>query len=431
MLNNIPFKGPFKERQNISAMDGTNEQHGDNIEQENIGAMIDNLQLNPNKVIKKDDINASKIISTFGFKSSFILDKVEIPIEHIIKYIVDAYDVKNQFMSYVNKEAFSDSSKKIRQYICKVSYNEKLNDIIIELHSFESSLFMGDLGMVMKLNKELSEFNTSKLHLELESVDKDFRDNITKWISVFLFMLFNYTLGLISTVLKDNISIDPTLKNKLSEYGMLIMDKINRLVQSQIKAIDEKCNKLFSMLEASNRIKEEYHLKELGHDDVIPMNDLQKRALEAVAEDIPNTLEEINMKLSDIELDRKSKTAPEPKPDTLAGVRNIAAGIGHEIGQVISDTGNNIMDKDINYCHKACDKVEEFVKSIPSAKDVVSEASIKYNSLKSKGLSGGNPDESSISAITTSKTKEYSESIYKNIDSVLFSSDSSNIHYID
>ena len=422
----------------------------------------------------------------FGFKSSFILDGVEIPIEHIVKYIVDIYDVKNQFMHYIVIDDFNRSIRKIKQYIGSVTYDGKINDAVINLFDHNTSLFMGDLGMVMKLNKELSEFDKQYMQLELESVDKEFREYVERGLKIFIFMLFNYTLGLIAFIMRQNRELDDDQKKRLVEYSMLIMDKINRFVQSQIKILDEKCNILKTMVETSNKIKEssmqKYNSVPLRSIEDQSMNELHKRALMAVVEDIPNTLEEINMKLSDIDFERgfrssdldSDKGIEEVKTLKLKDDSNIISGLSNvqatnafegvkrrlsdasdklkntEFGEklldgvrqgtkVISDKIEdlkNVRDENgnpINYCHKACDKVEGIIKSIPSSKDiknVIGNVSDKVKSIQMSdinsdtGLKGG-----SYNDITTSRTREYSESIYKNIDSILSSNDSSDMQY--
>jgi len=380
---------------------------------------------------------------TFGYRSSLILDGIEVPIIHMAKYIIDVYDVKNQFARYVNRDSYRNSVRKLEQHMCKVYYDKKINDAVVDLFDFDRSAFMGDMEMIMRINKELFEFDKLKLQRELESVDSEFRHHIDRGFKIFIFMMFNYTLEVIAIYLRQNRDLDDSEKKNLVEYSMNIMDKINRYIQKQIKVLDEKCNVLYSMLEASQGIRTGAVRAGMGigtRMDVMtaPGNydELQKKALIAVAEGIPEALEEINMRLSEREesgpkvsvgdvfdkakekvMDVGSKIQQSDIAGKLAeGVKQGIEGVKKRI-EGVSEKMEDLKTGDTNYCYNACDKVENLVRSIPSSKDIKERITSEQD--------GGYND-----YITTSRTREYSESVYKNIDSILSSNDYSDMQSI-
>lgn len=160
---------------------------------------------------------------------------------HIIKYLGDVYDTKKQFLREVDDKSFQKAKELVKVLIFKIKYNPENKYTDIVLLNYTQSGFLGDVDLLIKLNDQLYKYQ-ERLHSDLAKVDMDNRIKIELNIKKFIFILLNYTLQLISIIsekIKDKED-KRALKEKLVNYSIAIVYRINIFVQEQLKIIDKQ-----------------------------------------------------------------------------------------------------------------------------------------------------------------------------------------------
>jgi hypothetical protein len=180
-------------------------------------------------------------------------------IEHIIKYLGDIYDTKQQFLKDIEPETFKQSKALIKKMIFKLNYNKKDKYADIILYDYTKSGFMGDVELLVKSNDLLFKYQAENMQTDLSKVDNHDRAKIEQNIRKFIFVLLNYTLRLIS-VISEKIKDNPDkkeLKEQLLKYSININYKINLFVQEQLKIINNQNKVIKESLDMNLNIKKE------------------------------------------------------------------------------------------------------------------------------------------------------------------------------
>lgn len=193
------------------------------------------------KEVQIDKSSDKKIIVNLsGSKFNFYDDSKKhmgsFTVDHLIRFIGEPYDVKKQFMRQINPKDYSDAKELIENFVCTVSYDPKIGYATINLKSHNDSAFMGDVEMIVKLNKFLQTFVKSKLQDELKFVDQAHRKRIEHIVNQFMYMMLNYTMGLIEIV-SSEIKDNPNKKGlalELVKYSIGTMYRISKFVQEQL-----------------------------------------------------------------------------------------------------------------------------------------------------------------------------------------------------
>ena len=157
-------------------------------------------------------------------------------VDHLMRFIAENYDTKQQFMRQINSKEYKDAKQIIKTFLCSTTFDPKINYVNINLISHNDSAFMGDIEMIIKLNKLIQIFVKSKLQDELKYVDPNNRKRIEHIINQFMYMMLNYTMGLIDIIsceIKDNPS-KKELALELIKYSIGIMYRISKFVQEQL-----------------------------------------------------------------------------------------------------------------------------------------------------------------------------------------------------
>ena len=146
-----------------------------------------------------------------------------ISIKELIKYTVLAVDKQNIFLPNIKLD--EQKLMIIEKYICN-TYQEN-NTYYIEFNSPEKSLFMTDVELLIKLNKELTNFEEKYIN-QIKS------ENIANIIKQFIYNLLDVILKLLYSLSykKNNESSSLLLK-----YTNAIVNKINNRI---LKDINEK-----------------------------------------------------------------------------------------------------------------------------------------------------------------------------------------------
>lgn len=178
-------------------------------------------------------------------------------VHHIIKYLGDIYDTKQQFLKEIDIVIFQKSKELIKALVFKLKYNKKnkYSDIIIS--DYTKSGFMSDIELLIKLNNQLHKYQLGEMQNDLSKVDINDRIKIEQNIKKFIFILLNYTLKLISIVseqLKDDDD-KKELRENLINYSIGIVYRINLFVQEQLKVINNQHKTIKESLEINIQIK--------------------------------------------------------------------------------------------------------------------------------------------------------------------------------
>ena len=217
-----------------------------NIPIKQTDAFIENNKPEPNIYVKYRD---NKF--TFRDDTNYL---GHFTINNLIKYFSSVYDVNNQFMSNINKTEHNNAIYLIKTFIGSVKYDPitKFANIILLTHN-ESPL-MGDIEMLMYLNKALESFEKNKLYEELNSVSINssinVRGKIERIIKQTIYIMLNYTLGIISLIsddIKDDVN-KKELKKNLLNYSINIVYRISKFVQEQVGVainMNEELEKIF------------------------------------------------------------------------------------------------------------------------------------------------------------------------------------------
>ena len=195
-------------------------------------------------------------ISVFDDKNNLI---GYFTIEHIIKYLGNIYDTKQQFLKDIDPDTYKKAKELIKRMIFKLNYNKKDKYTDIILYDYTKSGFMGDVELLVKLNDLLYKYQTQHLQNYLSKVEIHDRVKIEQNIRKFIFILLNYTLKLISVIsdkIKDNTD-KKDLKEKLLNYSISTNYKINLFVQEQLKIIHNQNKVVKDALDTNLKIKQE------------------------------------------------------------------------------------------------------------------------------------------------------------------------------
>lgn len=191
------------------------------------------IRHNNNNFVKPTIMEPKKSIITINFvdpEHKFIIsDNRRIlgsfDTRELIKYLSNVHD----FLPSID---ITFPKPVIENYVCKV-----VNNTITLLNHLESPL-MGNIELVMKLYKSISDFQ--KLHLkdELQKItDINKRNHCIEMIDQFNFALLNYALRLISYInglIKDDHS-KTELKTMLIKYAIAINYKITNSIKHKIE----------------------------------------------------------------------------------------------------------------------------------------------------------------------------------------------------
>lgn len=168
--------------------------------------------------------------------------------EELVKYIV--CNSTPSFMPNINS---SHSKEIIEKYICRTEPDQGTNNAKYHIINHLDSPFTGHVEMLVRLYRQIDEFEQNKLASELSSLPKHDADNAKKTFYSFILVLLRHILKIIS-ILSDIIKTnkDQSLNNKLLKYSVSIMHKISTVTKNQI---GEKLNMIDTLLAEREKIQ--------------------------------------------------------------------------------------------------------------------------------------------------------------------------------
>lgn len=246
---------------NIFSLPEKNISADDKIVQEKLQQFKLNVVSNDKTLLVNEDKKIMVSINELSSKIS-VVDENNKPIgyftvSHIVKYLGNVYDTKQQFLPELNNEVYKQGKTIIKKLIFKLNYNKKNKYADIVLLDHKQSGFMCDTELLVKLNSLLDNYHKTQLQNDIASVYPHNKVKIEQNINKFIFLLINYTLSTISLI-SEQIKDDNTkteLKQRLLKYSIGLNYKLNMFVQQQLQFIHNQNNKIKEALDENLTIK--------------------------------------------------------------------------------------------------------------------------------------------------------------------------------
>ena len=174
-------------------------------------------------------------------------------INHLIKYVISPYDKNNKFLPNLNATKYENAKEIIKKFVCKIKLDESHKTIDLELCDYIKSPFMGNIEMLISINNDLKNFESTELYDQLKHIDKHLKEYIEYTIRHLIYTFLNYTLKIISSV-SPTVN-NPELKNKLLNYTIWLVFRISQYAKLQINDVVAENKKIENMLQTSNKLK--------------------------------------------------------------------------------------------------------------------------------------------------------------------------------
>lgn len=169
----------------------------------------------------------------------------------IIKYFTKIYNTDNKFLENVNNSNY----ELVTNFIGDI--NEQSHTI--SLKDFNTSPFMGDLEMLIKLNDNLQQFEKNELEKELNFVSEKMRERIRGIYYRFVIAIIEYTIRLISSlsdIMIGHNEKDARVRSNLILYSSKLIYRLSKYTELQLKFILEKNKKINKNMELSRKLRE-------------------------------------------------------------------------------------------------------------------------------------------------------------------------------
>jgi hypothetical protein len=178
-------------------------------------------------------------------------------VEHLIKYIASFYDVKRQFLNFVDPTAYQQAKILIKTYVGYPEINKKIKFCQINLHDVQQSPFMGDVEMLVRLNDLLYNFEKTSLDRELNYVDAKYKPHIKRVVKQLIYMLLNYTIKLIAYISEEIVhrTDKDRLKEQLVKYSVGISYRISIFVQEQLGVINKRNGEMEKLIDDNRQLR--------------------------------------------------------------------------------------------------------------------------------------------------------------------------------
>jgi hypothetical protein len=198
-------------------------------------------RISPHGNVFKNDMNNSIMVNFDEKEYKFTLYDNEKNLlgfftsTQLIKYVTSK--ISSIMVPFLDHIEIGGSYNIIETYICKVSELEGFVKIILYDHI--KSPFMGNIEMMMKLFKGISEYENKLLNAELikYSEDTDVKKKISNMIKQLMYLLLNHSLKLIAAI-SDKIKDDDSkrdVRDMLLKYSVGIVYKISNFMKFEIE----------------------------------------------------------------------------------------------------------------------------------------------------------------------------------------------------
>lgn len=167
--------------------------------------------------------------------------------EELVKYVI--CKSAPSFLPNINS---SNSKEIIEKYICKVDLDQPTDNTKYHIINHLDSPFTGHVEMLVKLYKQIDEFEQTRLTHELSFLPENDAGKAKKAFYSFILVLLSHILKIIS-ILSEIIkpTSEQHLNNKLLKYSVSIMHKISTVTKNQIS---DRLNMIDSLLAEKQKI---------------------------------------------------------------------------------------------------------------------------------------------------------------------------------
>lgn len=231
-------------------------------------------------------------------------------IVELIRYVIREYDendfvIKSIFnIKDINIKTYNDSKKIIKKFVLikmnnKVNCERELENNNIKVHTFKKSPFMGDLQMLIHLNKDIMNFEKHIAPFYPELCQQQFEKYkaIRLTINELICSMLSYTIKLI-TIVSSKINKEMNVansvkllktKNMLHMYALQIITKLAIHTREVLVLITKEQNKLEHLLQDNSKLKKTINNKLMHNEQIInEQNNLLEKQINLSFKEINN-----------------------------------------------------------------------------------------------------------------------------------------------
>jgi hypothetical protein len=160
-------------------------------------------------------------------------------------------------MRHFSSKEYLDAKELIETFVCVVDFIPNIGYASIVLKDHNVSPFMGDVELIVKMNKLLHSFLKTKLPHELKYVDQKYRKKIEHIVNQLVYTMLNYTMGLIDIVSNDikNKPEKRDLALELMKYSVGTMYRISKFVKEQVQLLAKNNKDIEKLMVSSIKMK--------------------------------------------------------------------------------------------------------------------------------------------------------------------------------
>ena len=283
------------------------------------------------KISEKKEQQQTQQHNTINIVNVATLDNNNLLVEH--NHDTYTFTIKNrdniigtftcgQIFKYLNQDidnflldiTLGTSLDIITKYLCK------LNDDEIILISHTESPITGNIDILVKLYKDLYEYEQNKITIELEKINEEIREQTRFKNREFIYTILLQIIKLFSSYTSSNVNINQQVKDLIMKYTIGAVYKISVMVKDDVDYNLTYIKNLTVDMENLNKIRNNMQLQ---------INNF-KEALEIENSKIDNII--FNM------------TTTQMKYDQIGGNKNTTTSLSTSTTQ----TTNNIENSDSN-----------------------------------------------------------------------------------
>lgn len=195
--------------------------------------------------------------------------------DQLVKYLVDPIDTDNRFLSDVK---YQKAKEIIKRFVGSPGPSKGK----LTLLDANSSPFMGNVEMLIRLNNNLHEFEQRVLPKIIPIIDRPYASEIKNVINKFIYYMLNHTMKMISIgSSKGGEKMSQGMKNNLSNYSIGTVYRISQYVDQQLSTNVEIQEKLIQQLKNIETVKNKLNYK---MDNITKLLEEQNNYLQTIAE---------------------------------------------------------------------------------------------------------------------------------------------------
>lgn len=170
-----------------------------------------------------------------------------------VKYVTS--HVSNNFLLGVECDSIKPV---IEKYICKITDSQDGKRVLINMHNYFESPFMGNIETLIKLYTFVHEFENNYLLDELSKLDQSEKKTVLSIFNIMVYTLLNHILKIIA-ILVNKIDVNDInsskIKNSLLNYSVVIVYRLSKFIREEITMKSEELETLHADLSRMDSVR--------------------------------------------------------------------------------------------------------------------------------------------------------------------------------